>query len=324
MQVSTLWHNDYLLSVSLSGAINYLNPATGTPKTIIQGHMKPVQGFAVDRKNGLVYTTDADGQITCWTVETGAGRWFEGVGHGKSIVSAALTCDNQYLVSAGLDDKLRFNETKSCSFSADGIALGGQPVAVAASIKDPTLVAVILANEKLLIIRAGKTVATVDLGFKPISLAFNSIDTEIAVGGQDQKVHLFKLEKDTATAGNVLGEHTGKIMSVRYSSDGKFLVSTDSNRNIFFWNDGKVLNNTGWPFHNSQVTATALPPSCSRIATCSLDQDIIIWSDLKNFESKLQKISLAHPTGVDHVEFLDENILISSGNDRTIKIWKLA
>ena len=41
-QLGCLWSGDFILSVSLSGYINYLDPATGKPSRILKGHNKPI------------------------------------------------------------------------------------------------------------------------------------------------------------------------------------------------------------------------------------------------------------------------------------------
>jgi len=326
MQVSTLWHGDYLLTVSLSGAINYLDiNKPDTPKLVIHGHQKPITDFTLDKLNGVVYTSDGDGNVTQWNTKTGSGKWLDGAGHSKGVAGVAVSCDGKYVWTAGLDDKFRFNDSKSAAYSSDAGDLGGQPLAIAAARKDASLAAAVMAQEKLIILRGKQVASKVDLGFRPTSLTFSADDKEIAVGGNDSKVYLFSLANDVATKKSVLsGNHLVKIVSLNYTPDGSYLVSTDANRFIYFWKGGKVANITGWTYHNAAVTDSSFDSTGARFATSSIDQDIIVWSDTKTFEALYYKIVLAHATGVDHVAFLDDKTLISSGTDRTVKIWALA
>jgi WD40 repeat protein len=283
--------------------------------------MHPVQGFALDRTNQILYTTDADGLMGSWDLTTGACRWWEGAGHGgRGIVAAALSSDGRFVNTIGLDNMVRFNECKTATFSPDGGNLGSQPAAVAAAHKDPELAAVVC-SEKLVIVRHGKVVSHVDFTWKALSVAFSLDDSTIAVGGQDKNVHVFALTKDTAKETAVLSGHPGKVLCVAFSPE--YIVSADSERHIYFWKDGKNLNETGWTFHNAPLTSLAFPPSYSCLATSALDQDLIIWTDLKKLNAHLSKTTQAHIGGCNNVAFLNETTLISSGADRTIKIWKI-
>lgn len=71
-QVSCLWQGEYLLSVSLSGFISYLdvnNPAT--PIRVIKGHNKPITALTLSPDRNTVYTGSHDGFITRWNAKTG-------------------------------------------------------------------------------------------------------------------------------------------------------------------------------------------------------------------------------------------------------------
>jgi WD40 repeat protein len=325
-QISALWHDTYLLTASLSGAINYLDVANPTtPKLVIQGHMKPIQGFGVDKKSGAVYSGDADGFLTVWSSANGSARWVDGQGHGaKAIVGVAVASDSSHVWTAGLDNRVQYLDTKSPSWSADGSDLGGAPVGIAAANKDASLAAVIL-PEKVVLVRGSKVAGKVDLSTRPQSVAFSSDDKELAVGFSDGKIRTYAVSSDNLKESKTLSEHRVRVMSLNYSPNGEYLMSTDADRYIYFWGrDGQVKNRSGWTFHNSSVNDTAFNSSTSKVITCSLDQDIIVWNDLKTLEHKYSKMVLTHPTGVSRVVLLaDDTTLVSQGLDRSIKVWTL-
>ncbi|KAI5645856.1 actin-interacting protein 1 [Phthorimaea operculella] len=71
-QVSCLWQGKYLLSVSLSGVINYLdvdNP--DKPLQVLMGHNKPITCLAPAADARRVYTASHDGTVTEWDVTNG-------------------------------------------------------------------------------------------------------------------------------------------------------------------------------------------------------------------------------------------------------------
>ncbi|CAK9298814.1 unnamed protein product [Gordionus sp. m RMFG-2023] len=60
MQVGNLWQGFHLLSVSLSGYINYLDPKVAEPVRILQGHNRPITAMCVTPNNTFV-TGSVDG-----------------------------------------------------------------------------------------------------------------------------------------------------------------------------------------------------------------------------------------------------------------------
>lgn len=106
---------------------------------------------------------------------------------------------------------------------------------------------------------------------------------------------------------------------------------------------GAVMNATGWRFHSARVTDLAFSPDSSRLASTSVDQNLLVWTDLDKFASDripIQRKLLLHPSscasgsdkliaaahigGVQCVEFLDNDRVVSIGDDRAVKVWRLS
>jgi WD40 repeat protein len=171
-QVGALWAGEHLLTVSLSGAVNYLDLAnTAQPKRILHGHLTSIQSLALDAKSGAFYTAGLTGEVCRWSLATGDGKWLTGKGHGGKVVALlVLNKDASSLLSFGLDDKVRVNATASGAFTSDAGDLGGLPVAAAASPVDAAVSVVVLAQEKLVLLRSNSAVTTLGLGYTPTSV----------------------------------------------------------------------------------------------------------------------------------------------------------
>ncbi|KAF6133737.1 WD repeat domain 1 [Phyllostomus discolor] len=92
-QLGCLWQKDHLLSVSLSGYINYLdknNPSK--PLRVIKGHSKSIQCLTVHRNGGksYIYSGSHDGHINYWDSETGENDSFTGKGHTNQVSRMAV------------------------------------------------------------------------------------------------------------------------------------------------------------------------------------------------------------------------------------------
>ena len=111
-QVACLWQNQYLLSVSLSGFISYLdvnNPSK--PIRVIKGHNKPITVLTLSEDRDNIFTGSHDGFVTRWNAATGENDRIEGVGHGNQI-NGLKSLDNT-LYSIGIDDSLKIIDIES-------------------------------------------------------------------------------------------------------------------------------------------------------------------------------------------------------------------
>ncbi|XXQ38900.1 WD domain, G-beta repeat [Plasmodiophora brassicae] len=325
-QVGALWHDDdTLVTVSLSGAINFLDRANpGKPRRVLHGHSVPVSSMEVDGARGVIYSGDNLGSVFRWNPATGDNQELTDVGDGAKNVSAlAIARDSHALRSAAFDDILRSTPDGAPSLAGEGgVAIAGQPVAIAAGAKDLT---VIVTRKKTLVVVVGNAEAcTVQLSFMPTDVALSPDEAEIAVSG-DKLVHLFSLAKNQAAPLKTLAKHMDLTACVAYSPDGRLLVSGDNQRGIYIWDrsTGEVTNPSGWRYHAAKVTTACFSPSSNLLATGSVDQSVLVWTDLTSFDPNRIKIDPAHVGGVSHVRFLNDKTVVSTGDDRAIKVWDL-
>jgi len=326
MQMGALWHGEYLLTVSLSGAINYWDPADPSkPKRIIQGHKENILGLSLDAANKLFYSSDLDGNVVQWNLDDlSQPKWFTGKGHGKSVVAVAVTADGSKLISVGLDDKIRFNDAKECTFSSNAGSLGGKPTGLAAGSKDSSLAAVVLAQQKLVVVRDGEVVSTVDLDFEPLSVALNADDTEITVTGKKNSTVVFSLSGSSPSQVKALEGPDKNVNACKYGPNGMF-AAVDSARKISVFDaDRQLKTETGWAYHSANVNDVAFSPNGENLATCAMDEAIIVWRNLNAFDPEQRlKTDRTHSLGVTRVDWVDDNTLISTGVDRSIRLWNL-
>ena len=88
-QLACLWNGDSgdkLISVSLSGNINFLDNRTGNGiEMVVRGHNKPITAVSrVDSKT--MYTGDSEGRLVRWNTEDGRADEVTGKGHAGAQV----------------------------------------------------------------------------------------------------------------------------------------------------------------------------------------------------------------------------------------------
>jgi len=325
-QMGVLWHGAYMLTVSLSGQINYLDAAAPTrPKLVVQGHKENITAVAFERKTSTLYSADLSGRVSRWDLKTGQATWFAGPA-GKTVTSCAISSDGERLATVSLDDKLRINEIKGLTTATDAAPLGAKPVAIAAANRAGNLFAVVTEAPAVIIVRDGALSAPIDLDFAPLNLAFSHDDTELAITGKTNILKTYEVKSDgTLTLKKTLEGPIRNVNAVNYSTDGKFLVAVDANRRVSVYDAARELKTSdGWQYHSSNVLDASFSPSSDRLATCSMDEIIFVYNDLTTFvPEKRHALPLSHTGGVLRVDWIDNNTLVTAGGDRSIKIWDL-
>lgn len=323
MQMGCVWHKDYLLSVSLSGAINYLdatNPAK--PSQILQGTKSGFKDLQVSPAAGKFFTVDVDGQLASWDMSSGIATWFTGKGHNlKPLVSLAVSCDGATVYTVGLDDKLLASKTDGTAFGAEGVPIGGCPNYVAAANKDATTVVVTTLNNKLVLVKAG-VVSSIDLAYTPLCATFNDNDSHIIVGGKNNKTYIYSMESGKPAVIAEMASHGGKVTSVSASASGLY-ASTAGDKSIYLFRaDGVSLNRGGWTFHSATIQDSCFSPDGKLLVTCGEDENIFVWRGLESVTDAHDTYAGAHKLGVLRAKFWDSETLVTLGGDRAVRVWR--
>ena len=131
-QLGCLWSGDFLLSVSLSGFINYLDPRSPSkPARVIGGHNKPITKMAkgsTDDSNPTILTAGSDGRVVEWAVADGSTRVIKGEGHGAQVNGLCPLTGTKMVATVGIDDSLKtFDQISGQYESGMSAKLSGQP-----------------------------------------------------------------------------------------------------------------------------------------------------------------------------------------------------
>ncbi|XP_046972096.1 actin-interacting protein 1 [Vanessa cardui] len=319
-QVSCLWQGKHLLSVSLSGDINYLdidNP--DTPLRVLTGHNKPITCLELHDRG--LFTASHDGSVTLWDVETGAARRVSGRGHGNQLYG--MRAARGALLSCGIDDTLRRaaadNPDDVPTYTDDAIPLGSQPRGLDhLADEDLTIVATV---KELAVIVGGSKKSSLPIDYEPSCVTIDPKNKHVAVGGGDSKVHIYTLQGTTLSPLTEL-VHLGPVTDARYSPDSSHLVACDANRKLILYttDEYKLAHNREWGFHSARVNCVSWSPDGTRVASGSLDTGVIVWSRLA--PNKHTHIKNAHPQSqITGLTWLDNTTLATVGQDANTRIW---
>ncbi len=150
----------------------------------------------------------------------------------------------------------------------------------------------------------------------------NTLAAAGARAGQEGQLLLYALDSDRPLQ-KLSGPTVGN-RGVAYSADGRWLVTAGVDHVVraFPLVGGKIGPPVEFAGHTRTVTAVAIDPTSTRIASASDDEQIRVWDLARR---KLERVLQGHGNGVLAVAFSpDGGRLVSGSVDRTVRVWNLA
>lgn len=317
-QLGCLWQGDYLLTLSLSGNINYLdmnNPST--PRRIIKGHNKNIVSLASSEDGSTLYTGSFDRRICQWNVKSGNAEVFKGKGHTNQVSDMVLCGDE--LATCSMDDTVRFTSVKTLEYGSESVGMASQPVGLDCG-KDGLTVVACLSH--ITVLRDGKVVFSLPVEFEPQCAAVHPGQTEVAVGGKTTEIHIYTVDNNTLVHKTTCSVQAEVVCDLAYSPDGAYLASGDGNRRVSVFSSTDYQRFAEFTGPLARITCVAWTPDSRHLASGGLDTNLFIF----NLENPNNKIAIrgAHPQGIiSRVTWLDNNTLASVGHDCCIRFWNI-
>ncbi|CAM4553817.1 unnamed protein product [Caretta caretta] len=286
-QLGCLWQKDHLLSLSLSGYINYLDK--NNPN-------KPLRVIKNDD--------------------------FSGKGHTNQVSRMAVDELDQ-LVSCSMDDTVRYTSLTKRDYSGqDVVKMDVQPKCLAVGPGGYTVV--ICIGQIILMKNKKKCFAVDDPGYEPEVVAIHPGGGTAAVGGLDGNVHLYSIQGTSLKIDEKTLQAKGPVTDLAYSHDGAFLAVCDANKvvTVFSVADGYAEHNIFYG-HHAKIVCLAWSPDNEHFASGGMDMMVYVWT-LSDPETRV-KIPDAHRLHhVSSLAWLDEHTLVTTSHDASVKEWSIS
>ncbi|CAF3475568.1 unnamed protein product [Rotaria socialis] len=319
-QVGCLWSGNHIISVSLSGQISYLNQNDQRPTRIIRGHNKSITALTIARNGNQgtkIFSGSHDGLVVRWSVDGREMNNVIGDNHTNQVQSLASN-SRGLVASIGLDDTLRLINSSWESYDRME-KLPGQPRDIAISESNVVFIA---CGSAICMYREQQGVlVTHPLPYEATSIAVSPQGTQLAVGGKDNKTHIFNVDGTALTVLREI-EQRDSVTRVAYSPDGRFFASADNMKNITLYQlpNYEPISRDMWRYHAATITGLAFSPDGKKLASVAIDTHLMIHQT-ENI-SKVTQVKGAHPLNpVTCLAWLDNDTLLTGGNDCCLRKW---
>jgi WD40 repeat protein len=296
-----------LASASNDGTARVFRISDGAPLAVMSGHSNPVMQVAFSPDGTRIVTASLDGTARVWKAETGAELAILR-GH-RGAVTTARFAGNSYVVTGGEDASIRL-----------WYVLTEPELRLLARLPGPVERAFFLARGRVEAVTDDGRAHIFDLSGRQVAdrpaatpPRATSVGGSVAVpSGNTVRIH----EPDGRNV--VLRGHTRPVTSIRFSSDGNFVVTASLDTTARIWNV-----HTGALFHTLRghfgaVSDASFSPDGHWVVTAG-PSTAALWSAdtgerifyLRGHRGRLTSASF-DPTG---------SIILTSGVDDTVRLY---
>ena len=319
-QVGVVWpagrSDGLVISLSLSGDLNYLTEGAQRPQKVVQGHQKNITSLSGSIGSKTLWSGSTDGRVCCWDTATGTGEKVDGESHSNYVSGISVSPENR-IYSVGWDDTIRSMDISAKTFTGASQKTDGQPKGVAAIGKQ----AVVATHKGIEIFTDGQKSGELKTKYAASTVAAS--EKLVAVGGDDNTLHIYAMSVGKLSIQKELPESISLITTLAFSPDSAMLAAGFSNGkiNVYKCADWSVTISR-WSSHTARVSSIAWSSSGAYAVSGGLDSNIFVWS----VDKPGMRVSVpnAHKDGVNGVAWIDDERIASAGGDSAVKTWKVS
>lgn len=292
---------------------------------ILKGHADAIYSLCAGHENHLFYTGSADHFVGCWNENTG-----------EFVQPIAKTTGSIYSLYHDFNHQVLYVGERSGVMLKVDLSKEHPPKAIQAHEGD--LFALIEGKNEQIISGGGdgylkvwnknlELIKELRLSNKNIrTIQYFESSNEILVGLSDHTIRI--LNADTFEHLQILEEHKNSVFTIEQIDANRF-ISAGRDAVFFVWKreNNQWKNIETIQAHLYTVNHLSLSPNKKYLASGSRDKTIKIW-DAESLELlkvlDRSKYPGTHTHSVNRLLWLNDEILISAGDDRKIISWKIS
>lgn len=316
----------YLASAGKDGKTRIwnLSDRQKTQTTQFKGHQSDVNTLSISPDGTRMASGDNNGFVRLWDLSTNKqiNKEFKADNRGR-ILSITFSPDSKFLISGGeegiakiwdLSGQLirQLKEKQGNSFiSSLSFSSNGKYIATTGANQTPKIWS--WDGEKI-----AKKIATLE-GHKDLvyQVSFHPKQELIATAAWDDTIGLWKLSDNKVNKIKIWSGDQGKIRSLSFSSDGKYLATADDNSELKVW-DLSGQEKLKLFTYQREIQAVTFSSDGKYIATGGKDGTVKLWDWLGRqvFEFKIEKGS------VWDISFSsDGRSIVAGGDSGELQSW---
>ena len=332
---------DLMVTGSSDGTARVWDLATGSTVTVLRGHANALNSAAFSADGKSIVTASWDQTARVWPAPQFRSTVMES-GQTGQVDSTAFSRDGRWIVTAG-GDSVRVWDVGRQKFAGQALdacdkAVGVVQVKGAAFSPDGRLIATGCAfgkdakniDEGKVVVRdwrSGTVVRTLTANSAVDSVAF-SPDGKLIAAGEDKLTDKLRGKDEAGLVWNwrsrkvlwKLTHHTGPVVSVDFSPDGKRLVSAGPDAQPIVWDvqTGQMVGDR-LKGHTAGTNSAAFSADGRLIVTTSNDRTARVW---KVGTHKTVAILSGHTGITTSAAFSPNgNVIVTGSTDGTARLW---
>lgn len=285
--------------------------------------------LALSPDGRAIATANSDATVQLWDLQGGlihtfAQRFGFGSGHTDAVTAVEFHPNGRLLVTASQDGTVKQWDLQTYKLQST-LRPSGWPITAIALTPDGQM---LLAGSGEGHITAWD-LATGSAQWKLVrhagainDLALSPDGSRLASAGDDGTLRLWSLPEGTLLHTWTAPDATA-LCAVGFAMADPALVTGDAAGCVVLWNLLDFQQRTVLDRHRDAVSAIALTPDSSLLASSSRDQSVHLWTGAG--DARQQIASLPHSWAVQDIAFTaDGSMLVSSAADETIRFWRAA
>ena len=327
------------IAIVTNDAVYIKDLASGKTERVIEGHDDLITSATFSPDGNAIATSSHDKTVRLWNIDNGEMVHIYR-GHSSTVSDVVFSPDGKFIISTSSDNEARlWNVPIEGDHSVIHPDIGILAMTTYSSNGKYIAAASVMGQVKVLDALTTKTISYFEIDERISSVVFNKEDDKVIVTSENGKQNFFDIKTGKflyveglstqydsdvsygmeAPPEWVLKGHSGDVVCLAPSHDGKFLVSGSADNTAIIWEAESKSVCHELKKHSSQVYYVAFSADDQYVLTASADGTAKLWNVVSGTEVATRDNALSPKYSFAFAPF-GQSYIVSDGYD--IRIYK--